>query len=88
MEIFNYTWFAFYGLVAGIIAKTLLPGKDGGGLILTIALGICGSMVGGFIFDLLGFGVSKGFSLRGLIPAVVGSFIILIVYRKISNRSK
>ena len=88
MEIFSYIWFAFYGLVAGVIAKTLMPGKDGGGLILTVGLGICGSMVGGFVFSILGYEALKGFSLRGLVPAVLGAFLILFFYKKLSKRFK
>lgn len=88
MEIFSYLWFALYGLIAGVIAKTLMPGKDSGGLILTIGLGICGSIVGGFIFSLVGFEASKGFSIRGLVPAVAGAFLIMFVYKNLAKRCK
>ncbi|MGH1468530.1 MAG: GlsB/YeaQ/YmgE family stress response membrane protein, partial [Bdellovibrionales bacterium] len=68
MEIFNYLWFAFYGLISGVLAKTITPGKDSGGLIFTSILGICGSILGGYVFSLFGWQVDKGFSLSGLIP--------------------
>ena len=87
MEIFSYLWFAFYGLVAGVIAKTLMPGKDEGGLFLTIGLGICGSIIGGFVFNLLGYQALKGFSLRGLVPAVLGAFLILLLCKKFFKKS-
>lgn len=58
-------WIVF-GLVAGAIAKLLMPGKDPGGLIVTILLGIVGALVGGFLGRQLGFGGLSGFDLRSL----------------------
>ncbi len=86
MEIINYLWFALYGLIAGILAKTALPGRDEGGLILTMALGVSGSLVGGFLFSLLGWPANKGFSLEGLIPAFLGSVAILLAFGLLKRR--
>jgi uncharacterized membrane protein YeaQ/YmgE (transglycosylase-associated protein family) len=71
------------GLVAGYIAKALLPGKDPGGFFVTIGLGLVGSLVGFFIFtSLLGIGDNDIFDLGGLVGAIIGTILVLIVYRK------
>lgn len=69
------------GLIVGIIAKFLMPGKDPGGFFITIVLGIAGAFVGGFISSRLGFGGVTGFDLRSLLVAVVGAVLLLVVYR-------
>jgi uncharacterized membrane protein YeaQ/YmgE (transglycosylase-associated protein family) len=69
------------GLVVGVIAKFLMPGKDPGGIIITILLGIGGAFVGGFASTRLGFGSVTGFDLRSLIIAVLGAIALLAVYR-------
>lgn len=70
------------GLVAGFIGKLLMPGKDPGGFIATIALGLAGSIVGFLIFtELLGIGDNAMFDLGGLIGAVIGVMILLWGYR-------
>lgn len=72
------------GLVAGYIAKALLPGKDPGGFFVTILLGLVGSLVGFYIFTkLLGIGDTKAFDLGGLIGAIIGTVLVLLVYRKV-----
>jgi len=74
------------GLIVGIVAKVLMPGKDPGGFIVTILLGIAGAFVGGFIGSTLGFGGITGFDLRSLVLAVVGAVILLIVYRTVRKK--
>ncbi len=70
------------GLVAGFIGKLLMPGKDPGGFIVTILLGLAGSVVGFSIFtELLGIGDNEIFDLGGLIGAVIGVMILLWGYR-------
>ncbi len=72
------------GLVAGYLAKALLPGDDPGGFFVTILLGIAGSLVGFFFFtELLGIGDSDMFDFGGLIGAVIGTMLLLLVYRKV-----
>jgi uncharacterized membrane protein YeaQ/YmgE (transglycosylase-associated protein family) len=73
------------GLVVGIIAKLLMPGKDPGGFIMTIVLGIAGAIGGGFISSAIGFGKVTGFDLRSLIIAVGGAVLLLIIYRKFKS---
>jgi uncharacterized membrane protein YeaQ/YmgE (transglycosylase-associated protein family) len=83
------------GLIAGVIAKALMPGKDPGGFIVTTLLGIAGSLIGGFLGGaLLGYGgvdeagdVSRpGFFMR-LVLAVLGAVILLAAYRLFKGRS-
>lgn len=79
------TWIVF-GLVAGALAKFIIPGRDPGGLLVTILLGIMGSVLGGWVGTQLGFGRIDSFDLRGLLLAVVGALILLIAFRLIRNR--
>ena len=75
------------GLLAGYIAKALMPGKDPGGFFVTILLGLAGSLVGFFIFtELLGIGDTEAFDLGGLIGAIIGTMILLGVYRAVLGR--
>ncbi len=75
------------GLVAGFIAKALLPGKDPGGFFVTILLGLAGSLIGFFIFtELLNIGDNEIFDLGGLIGAIIGTMILLGIYRVVADR--
>jgi uncharacterized membrane protein YeaQ/YmgE (transglycosylase-associated protein family) len=78
------TWIIL-GLIVGVIAKFIMPGKDPGGFIITILLGIAGAFVGGFIATRIGFGSVTGFDIRSLIIAVIGAFILLAIYRVIKK---
>ena len=73
------------GLVVGIIAKFLMPGKDPGGIIITILLGIAGAVGGGYVSSAIGFGEVTGFDLRSLIIAVGGAIILLAIYRVVKK---
>jgi uncharacterized membrane protein YeaQ/YmgE (transglycosylase-associated protein family) len=73
-------WIIF-GLIAGAIAKLLMPGRDPGGFIITILIGIAGALVGGFIGSALGFGDVTGFNFGSFVIAVLGAIILLIIYR-------
>jgi uncharacterized membrane protein YeaQ/YmgE (transglycosylase-associated protein family) len=73
-------WIVF-GLIVGVIAKLVMPGKDPGGVVVTILLGIAGAVVAGFLGQLLGlYGPDDG---AGLIMSVVGAALLLFVYRKL-----
>lgn len=74
------------GLVAGILAKVIMPGRDPGGLIVTILLGIAGALVGGYIGTRLGFGTVSGFDLRSLAISVGGAVLLLFLYRLVKRR--
>lgn len=80
------TWIVF-GLIAGLIAKLLMPGRDPGGFIITILLGIAGALVGGFVATGLGFGGVDGFNIGSFAVAVLGSIILLIGYRLLKRNS-
>lgn len=74
-------WIIF-GLIAGIIAKLIMPGDDPGGFFITILIGIAGALVGGFLASLLGFGGVDGFNLGSFFVAVLGAILLLFIYRK------
>jgi len=70
------------GLIAGVLAKFIMPGKDPGGFIVTILIGIAGAFVGGFISsNFLGYGTVSGFDLHSLLIAVGGALVLLAVHR-------
>jgi uncharacterized membrane protein YeaQ/YmgE (transglycosylase-associated protein family) len=73
-------WILF-GLIVGAIAKLVMPGRDPGGLAITILLGIVGALVGGFIGRLLGL-YQRG-EAAGFIMATIGAIVILFIYRQI-----
>lgn len=74
------------GLVAGILGKMIMPGKDPGGFIITILLGIAGAFVGGWLGSLLGLGTTGGFSIGSIIIATIGAIVLLFIYRMIKKR--
>jgi uncharacterized membrane protein YeaQ/YmgE (transglycosylase-associated protein family) len=71
---------ALFGLIAGAIAKFLMPGKQPGGILLTIVLGIIGAIVGGFIGAQVGWGDVTGFDIRSMLLAVGGGVLVLFIY--------
>ncbi|MDT7044088.1 GlsB/YeaQ/YmgE family stress response membrane protein [Candidatus Nitronereus thalassa] len=77
-------WIVF-GLIAGIVAKFIMPGKDPGGMIVTSLIGIAGALVGGTISSMLGFGDVTGFDMRSMMVAVGGALLLLIAYRKLKG---
>jgi uncharacterized membrane protein YeaQ/YmgE (transglycosylase-associated protein family) len=69
------------GLVAGALAKLIMPGPQGGGIILTTVLGIVGAIVGGLLSTyVFGFGDISGFDLRSIVIAVGGALLVLFLY--------
>ncbi|HUG41097.1 MAG TPA: GlsB/YeaQ/YmgE family stress response membrane protein [Longimicrobiales bacterium] len=76
-------WMLIIGLIAGAIAKLIMPGKDPGGIIITMLLGVAGAFVGGFLFRALGLG---GEGPAGIIGAIVGALILLGLYRLFTGR--
>jgi uncharacterized membrane protein YeaQ/YmgE (transglycosylase-associated protein family) len=73
------------GLIAGALAKMLMPGKDGGGWIITILLGVAGSFVGGYLGSLMGMGTTGEFSIASIITATAGAFVLLFAYKLIKK---
>ena len=78
------SWIVF-GLIAGILAKLLMPGKDPGGMIVTILIGIAGAMVGGYISTFFGYGNISGFDIRSLGIAIGGALVLLFGYRTLKK---
>jgi uncharacterized membrane protein YeaQ/YmgE (transglycosylase-associated protein family) len=74
------------GLIAGALGKWIMPGKDPGGIIVTILLGIGGALLGGWIGSLLGIGTVNSFSIGSVLLAVGGALIILFLYRKFASK--
>jgi len=79
------SWIIF-GLIVGALAKWIMPGKDPGGCVVTILLGIGGAIIGGFIASLLGLGTVGGFNLWSLLVAVGGALLLLFGYRQLKAR--
>lgn len=77
-------WMIILGLVAGAIAKLIMPGRDPGGIVVTILLGIAGSFVGGFLWNALTG--NRGDGTAGLIGSVIGAIVLLAIYRMIAGR--
>jgi len=80
--------FLILGLIAGAIAKAILPGRQGGGWIITMVLGVVGALLGGWIGSaLFGGGLQEFFSLQTWLLAIVGSLIVLAIYGMVTKRS-
>jgi uncharacterized membrane protein YeaQ/YmgE (transglycosylase-associated protein family) len=77
------SWIVF-GLVVGIIAKLLMPGRDPGGFIVTILLGIAGALLGGFVGKAMGFyGPNQS---AGWLMSILGAVVLLLLYRMVARR--
>lgn len=80
-------WFLLIGLVAGFIARALVPGPDPMGWLGTMVLGIVGSLVGGTLAALL-FGGTLALSAAGIIGSIIGAIIVLLVWRQVGGRAR
>ena len=81
----HFLWMCLIGLVAGALAKLVMPGKDPGGIIATMLLGIAGSLVAGYLGRAVGwYQAGEG---AGLIMSVVGAILLLVAYRLLKRRS-
>jgi uncharacterized membrane protein YeaQ/YmgE (transglycosylase-associated protein family) len=74
------------GLIVGLLAKFIMPGKDPGGIIITILLGIGGALLGGYLGTLFGLGTVSGFGLRSILLATGGAVIILAIYHLLRKK--
>lgn len=77
-------WMLIIGLVVGALAKLIMPGKDPGGIIITMAIGVAGALLAGFLGRALGW-YTEGES-AGFIASLLGSLILLAIYRVIAGR--
>ena len=81
-----FSWIIL-GLIAGALGKLIMPGKDPGGLFVTMLLGIGGALLGGFIGTRMGFGsVTGAFDIRSLLIATGGAILLLLIYRLIKKK--
>jgi uncharacterized membrane protein YeaQ/YmgE (transglycosylase-associated protein family) len=78
-------WSLIVGLIVGALAKLFMPGKDPGGVVVTMLLGIAGSLVAGFIGRALGW-YHSGSSGPGIIASIIGAMILLGIYRLVTRR--
>jgi uncharacterized membrane protein YeaQ/YmgE (transglycosylase-associated protein family) len=85
--VFSIIGWLVFGLIAGFIARAIVPGKDDIGILRTIALGVLGSVLGGVIFGLLTGGF-RGFEPAGWIGSIIGAVIVLVIYNKVTGRKK
>jgi uncharacterized membrane protein YeaQ/YmgE (transglycosylase-associated protein family) len=77
----------FIGIIAGYLGRLLLPGKDPMGFVGTVVAGILGALVGYFLFtSILGIGDTDKFDLGGIIGSIVGTMIVLLIWRALSGR--
>ena len=82
---FGVLGWILFGLVAGVIAKLVMPGRDPGGIIVTILLGVAGALLGGFIGRALGlYGANEG---AGMVMSIIGAVALLALYRVFTRRS-
>jgi len=76
------------GLIAGALAKLIMPGDDPGGIVVTIIIGIVGALLGGFLLSLVGIGggAGRGGFIFSIIAGIVGAVILLAIYRAVAPR--
>lgn len=79
-------WVVF-GLIAGLIARAVVPGKDDIGMLMTIVLGVIGSVVGGWVLGFFTVGF-HGFQPAGWIGSIIGAIIVLVIYNKVTGRKR
>jgi uncharacterized membrane protein YeaQ/YmgE (transglycosylase-associated protein family) len=82
----NILWAIIIGLIVGALAKLFMPGRDGGGFLMTIILGIAGSLLAGFIGRSMGlYREGEG---AGIIASILGAMLLLLIYRMFRRRSR
>ncbi len=74
------------GLVVGLLAKLIMPGKQGLGIIMTIILGVVGALLGGWLGTLFGLGTVSGFNLGSILLATGGAILVLIIYGALKKK--
>ena len=84
-------WLSFIilGLIAGVIAKLILPGRQGGGWFLTLLLGVIGALLGGWLAGLIfGIGYDDFWSIQSWLIAIVGAIIVLLIFGLVTRGSR
>lgn len=80
------TWILL-GLIVGFLAKLIMPGRDPGGVIVTILLGIAGALLGGFVGTAMGLGDVNGINIGSVALATLGAILLLVIYRMTRRRT-
>ncbi|GAA2203220.1 GlsB/YeaQ/YmgE family stress response membrane protein [Sinomonas flava] len=79
--------FLILGLIAGAIAKAIMPGRQGGGILITMLLGVVGAILGGWIGSaIFGIGLQEFWSIQTWLVAIVGSIIVLAIFGMVTRR--
>jgi uncharacterized membrane protein YeaQ/YmgE (transglycosylase-associated protein family) len=87
--LFNALVWMLFGLIAGAVAKFILPGKDPGGCLVTSLIGLLGALIGGFLGTrIFAFGTVTGFNVRSFAIAVLGAIVLLLIYRIVVSRRR
>jgi uncharacterized membrane protein YeaQ/YmgE (transglycosylase-associated protein family) len=84
---FSWIWWLIIGLVVGLLARLIMPGRDAMGLIATMILGIVGSLVGGFVSSLIWPTTGTRFQPAGFLMSLVGAIIVLALWKMIRSRT-
>ncbi|MGB8491740.1 MAG: GlsB/YeaQ/YmgE family stress response membrane protein [Bacteroidales bacterium] len=79
-----FSWIVM-GLIVGLLAKFIMPGRDPGGLVITILIGIGGALLGGYLGATFGLGSISGFNLHSILIATGGAIVLLLLFRLIRN---
>lgn len=82
----NILWWALLGIISGALAKFIMPGRNGGGCLVTMILGLIGAVVGGWIGTMLNIGEVDEFSIESILLATGGAILVLIVYGMITKK--
>ena len=83
----GFIWWLIIGLIAGALARLIMPGRDPMGIIATILLGIVGSILGGLVGMALWGNRTNGFQPAGLLLSILGAIIVLFIWRMIKSRN-
>ena len=78
-------WWIIVGLIAGALAKLIMPGDDPGGIIVTIILGMVGAVIGGFLLSMLGIGATGTGFIWSIVAGIIGAVILLAIYRAVAG---
>jgi uncharacterized membrane protein YeaQ/YmgE (transglycosylase-associated protein family) len=83
----NFIWWLIIGLIAGALARLIMPGRDPMGIIATILLGILGSVIGGLVSWAIWGNETRGFQPAGLLLSILGAILVLWIWRMTRSRS-
>lgn len=83
----NFIWWVIVGLIAGALARLIMPGRDPMGVIATIVLGIVGSLVGGLVSMAIWRNSTAGFQPAGLLLSIIGAIVVLWIWRMVKSRN-